>query len=1530
MKKNKLIKLIFVPLLLIFISGCGGGSSSSDEDSSKFTIDAGVDRTEVEGTEVVLSGSIKGSEKDVTDIKWEQLSGTPVDLKDSNKLNARFTAPKTLLETTLEFELTVSAGSQQTLKDKVIITVVEKNTDPIANIGPDRKGALASDIPNPKNSEIIFIDGTQCSGNKFTWQVVSAPENSQYFFTSKNTPSTGFYADKSGEYKLKLTADNGQGITAEDEILITLIQDSDGDGIADKDDLDRDGDGFLNINDAFPDDRASHFDFNNDGKGNYYDDDVDGDGVIDIEDDYPLDSTRSKYKEYKEQEKTPFNTNDGISVSEDAGEIPVKISGLIHSPKGPDLDYYKIKMAPGIYSAMVDGGDSEMSPSVAIVDSYGNSLPLKRYDFTTQVGITGAGVSVPSQGDYYLVITDSSGKSDEKWEYEAKVFKDTDMDGLSDDLEMAIDSNHLSADSDGDTIPDFIEFYITAKDWPKNKDIDNDGLPAWWDTDTDGDMIPDRVEYYTQAEKPELDSAALALLNDVDGDGYPNFFDTSSDNTSYADDTVQAGPNPNLPLDTDKDGIPNYLDLDNDNDGLKDSEETIETYNVKLIAPGADRSAIADSLLIKRLYNATRGIENLSIADDELSLEIVNGPGSADELIGVFNTLEGAITQKASSLINNIATFTGPDNIDSGLIEFFIAADGKRSHGIELQIRTDSMPLLKTAAYNSSNSNVTLTGENLNSELSVNFNGASKNIKNTSDTELKLNLPSQAQTGYVSVTSVAGESNSLWLKITRKINGTIDSPNINVDLTKLDVSLNLDQEIYPDIKGNFSTDANLNKPTTITALLEKDESTPAVPQYGLYLSGVIFPHQNNITLNEESTALSLIWDGLGVEQLIKDSELANIYDEISNRDSVRNLKDLLKNKLIQNPQVLSDGDTELNKALTNAYKDVSQLIADSDKLKTAPEASKKLLGLFGENAEVTPEVADDIKVYEYEDSGNIAINNDTQLYLSAKITASDGTILEDHITGLSGMAGPQGYGLLFIATATKFNHPKGKNALVEVISPGIGTKHLPTQIKSLDVWNKLYFRTIIERAIWPILEDVLPLPEKDFVAILWNNAPGLVDIVVTKALNGDASGSIKSLIDLLWQDIGSVPPGPITTALAKKMGKDAAEKILAKIAAKIGAKFVPGLGQLKLAAEVAGIINKGANVTKTIYDIGNTDAVIHFNVIFPLSIEKIEPNKIIPDGTDKTFNITGSGFSKIQRGWWPFESYLKPEIRITDNDDLKVWATINSIRSDGTAMNITIPGWYLDEYTKGPLSVEINHPNDTADAKVNKPDSIEIISELELTSISPDMDGVGIYATLYGAGFSTNTSENKVTIGGNDALIYSAAETALELIIPASLDTGIHKVTAQVKEKDNWSKPSNAITYEVVQGNVSITVCDNGGAKDDAFALYIDGAYIGTMYATSYSNYCKTFTPSLKIGYHSAMLVGVEAPDNIGTYSISFSGVTNLTGSPRSGSDLTPGVQKTYNFEVVPAKELQSKTLLRTTQQSLKNSRNDNFRLEIE
>jgi hypothetical protein len=105
------------------------------------------------------------------------------------------------------------------------------------------------------------------------------------------------------------------------------------------------------------------------------------------------------------------------------------------------------------------------------------------------------------------------------------------------------------------------------------------------------------------------------------------------------------------------------------------------------------------------------------------------------------------------------------------------------------------------------------------------------------------------------------------------------------------------------------------------------------------------------------------------------------------------------------------------------------------------------------------------------------------------------------------------------------------------------------------------------------------------------------------------------------------------------------------------------------------------------------------------------------------------------------------------------------------------------------------------------------------------------------------------------------------------------------------------VRYEVLASQVSIRVCDNGSAKDDAFALYVDGLYLGTMNAAR-GAFCETYRPFLDPGPHTAMLVGIEAPDSVGTYSVTFSGVTGLSGDARSGSDLVPGVRKRYAFEV--------------------------------
>jgi hypothetical protein len=61
--------------------------------------------------------------------------------------------------------------------------------------------------------------------------------------------------------------------------------------------------------------------------------------------------------------------------------------------------------------------------------------------------------------------------------------------------------------------------------------------------DTDGDTIPDVVEG----------------IGDADGDTIPNFLDWDSDGDGIPDN-VEAGPDPNNPIDTNGNGIPDFLD----------------------------------------------------------------------------------------------------------------------------------------------------------------------------------------------------------------------------------------------------------------------------------------------------------------------------------------------------------------------------------------------------------------------------------------------------------------------------------------------------------------------------------------------------------------------------------------------------------------------------------------------------------------------------------------------------------------------------------------------------------------------------------------------------------------------------------------------------------------------------------------------------------------------------------------------------------------------------------------------------------
>lgn len=144
-----------------------------------------------------------------------------------------------------------------------------------------------------------------------------------------------------------------------------------------------------------------------------------------------------------------------------------------------------------------------------------------------------------------------------------KFVADSDGDGLSDVFESANDLNPNTSDTDGDGIPDGVEwnFYGTS---PTDADSDDDGLTdgeeingtewgVWSDPlnlDTDGDGILDGCDFVVNSP-----------AGDRDGDGIPDDLDSDDDNDGWSDsyETGASGPDPLNP-DSNCDGIPDSLD----------------------------------------------------------------------------------------------------------------------------------------------------------------------------------------------------------------------------------------------------------------------------------------------------------------------------------------------------------------------------------------------------------------------------------------------------------------------------------------------------------------------------------------------------------------------------------------------------------------------------------------------------------------------------------------------------------------------------------------------------------------------------------------------------------------------------------------------------------------------------------------------------------------------------------------------------------------------------------------------------------
>jgi VCBS repeat-containing protein len=452
------------------------------------------------------------------------------------------------------FNYTISDGNGGTDIATLTITITGTNDAPIAvnDVNSIYQGVTLKVI-NGSANDLLNND--------------SDPDNDPItitqFVVNGVTKSAGQTATISGVGSLKINADgsytftptisfNGtvptvtytisDGYSTDNAtLIITVIPDSDGDGIADNIDIDDDNDGITDLNESGGVDPLA--DADSDGTPNYRDQtpgsglptwvDTNADGINDKYD-ADLDGIINSID--------LDSDNDGVPDLLEAGGVDTDGDGRIDSTTDTDGDGL---MNP--YDAST-GGDN-------IVNDDRDGDGVKNY------------LDLDSDNDGIPDVIESGG-TDSNNDGKIDGYTDTDGDGFAQSVDG--DSNNdgtaentanaliiTGTDGNNDGVPD---------SWPRANN-DGNGFPNAYDLDADGDGILDARE----AGMPDADNNGIAD-GTLGADGWSNTVDELS--------------SLNL-TNTDGHGNPDYLDIDSDNDGIVDNIEAQSTADY--IAPsGAD------------------------------------------------------------------------------------------------------------------------------------------------------------------------------------------------------------------------------------------------------------------------------------------------------------------------------------------------------------------------------------------------------------------------------------------------------------------------------------------------------------------------------------------------------------------------------------------------------------------------------------------------------------------------------------------------------------------------------------------------------------------------------------------------------------------------------------------------------------------------------------------------------------------------------------------------------------------------------
>ncbi len=307
---------------------------------------------------------------------------------------------------------------------------------------------------------------------------------------------------------------------------------------------DKDGDGVLNSEDAFPNDRLESKDTDKDGVGNNADTDDDGDGVEDAQDAFPLNPAEAR-------DTDKDGKGDNEDADDDADNVPDAQDAFPLDPTRSNKN----------------DQDNDGWPNGQDPDDTNAKVPGVPFGDTDKDGVA----------DLYDEDDDNDGVADvdDALPLDKRSSKDTDGDGFGDNLDDDIDGDGAPNNSGGDDVPNTRENRAGKADaFPfdasESADLDKDGLGDNKDSDKDGDDLPDVND--ADSANPDQDKDGVRDGKDAFPNDATETLDTDADGVGNGKDNCRFIANKNQ-TDTDGDKMGDTCDADADGDGVANNDD---------------------------------------------------------------------------------------------------------------------------------------------------------------------------------------------------------------------------------------------------------------------------------------------------------------------------------------------------------------------------------------------------------------------------------------------------------------------------------------------------------------------------------------------------------------------------------------------------------------------------------------------------------------------------------------------------------------------------------------------------------------------------------------------------------------------------------------------------------------------------------------------------------------------------------------------------------------------------------------------